>query len=81
METAKLFRTGRSQAVRLPKAFRFEGEAVRISRVGQKVVLEPLEQGWDWLDGVVGQTSPDFMKEGREQPEAEERPALGKLFG
>jgi antitoxin VapB len=41
MPTAKLFRNGRSQAVRLPKEFRFEGEEVSIRRVGKKVILEP----------------------------------------
>ena len=41
--TAKLFMHGRSQAVRLPKAFRFEGTEVRVSRVGDKVILEPME--------------------------------------
>ena len=41
--TAKLFMHGRSQAVRLPKEFRFEGKEVRVSRVGEKVILEPLE--------------------------------------
>jgi antitoxin VapB len=40
--TAKLFMHGRSQAVRLPKEFRFEGKEVRISKVGNKVILEPL---------------------------------------
>jgi antitoxin VapB len=40
--TAKLFMHGRSQAVRLPKAFRFEGSEVRVSRVGAKVILEPV---------------------------------------
>lgn len=39
---AKLFRNGRSQAVRLPKEFRFEAEAVSIHREGRRVVLEPL---------------------------------------
>jgi antitoxin VapB len=39
--TAKLFRNGRSQAVRLPKEFRFEGNEVRIKRVGRAVLLEP----------------------------------------
>ena len=43
MTTAKLFKSGRSQAVRLPKEFRFEGKEVRIRRVGQGVLLEPLE--------------------------------------
>ena len=43
--TAKLFTHGRSQAVRLPKEFRFEGAQVRVSRVGDKVILEPMENG------------------------------------
>jgi antitoxin VapB len=42
MATAKLFKTGRSQAVRLPKEFRFEGKEVRIRRVGRGVLLEPM---------------------------------------
>ena len=42
--TAKLFMHGRSQAVRLPKEYRFEGEEVRVSKVGDKVILEPLEK-------------------------------------
>ena len=42
--TAKLFMHGRSQAVRLPKAFRFAGNEVRVSRIGDKVILEPLEK-------------------------------------
>ena len=44
---AKLFFNGRSQAVRLPKEYRFRGTEVRISREGDRVILEPLEQtGW-----------------------------------
>ncbi|MBG0811187.1 AbrB/MazE/SpoVT family DNA-binding domain-containing protein [Methylosinus sp. H3A] len=42
--TAKLFMHGRSQAVRLPKEFRFEGKEVRVSRMGDKVILEPLKK-------------------------------------
>jgi antitoxin VapB len=41
MATAKLFRNGRSQAVRLPKEFRFEGEEVEVRREGERVILEP----------------------------------------
>ena len=42
--TAKLFMHGRSQAVRLPKEFRFQGSEVRVSRLGGKVILEPMEK-------------------------------------
>lgn len=45
LETAKLFRTGRSQAVRLPKAYRFEGDEV-IKRVGDGGLLLPRNNGW-----------------------------------
>ena len=54
--TAKLFWNGRSQAVRLPKAFRFEGDEVRIRRSGDSVILEPLHRHgwpagfWEWID-------------------------------
>ena len=55
-DTAKLFWNGRSQAVRLPKAFRFEGDEVRIRRSGDSVILEPLHRRswpvgfWEYLD-------------------------------
>jgi antitoxin VapB len=42
--TAKVFMHGRSQAVRLPKEFRFDGTEVRVSKVGDKVILEPLKK-------------------------------------
>ncbi len=42
--TAKLFMHGRSQAVRLPKEFRFEGKEVRVTRQGDRVILEPMEK-------------------------------------
>ncbi|MFY9550969.1 MAG: AbrB/MazE/SpoVT family DNA-binding domain-containing protein [Thermoanaerobaculia bacterium] len=41
MKTAKLFRNGRSQAVRLPKEFRFAGDEVTVRRSGKRVILEP----------------------------------------
>ena len=66
--TAKLFTHGRSQAVRLPKEFRFEGKEVRVTRVGDKVILEPLEHGpmpWALIDRTGD--SP-FMPGGRGQP-------------
>jgi len=49
METAKLFWSGRSQAVRLPKDFRLEGKEVRIRRDGASVILEPIAHDWAWL--------------------------------
>ncbi len=76
METAKVFWSGRSQAVRLPKAFRFETEEVRIRRHGQAVILEPIATDWAWLDALVGMLDDDFAQAVNERPEEQERPAL-----
>ena len=76
METAKLFWSGRSQAVRLPKDFRFDGEEVRIRRHGDAVILEPIAQDWTWLDAITGPVDADFSEAAREEPADQERPAL-----
>ena len=79
-ETAKVFWSGRSQAVRLPKEFRFKCEAVRIRRHGQAVILEPIAENWDWLDAIAGAMSADFMANGREQPLLPEGKELNDAF-
>lgn len=68
MKTAKLFKNGDSQAVRLPKEFRFEGGEVLIKRVGNAVVLLPAANSWDTLAGSLAKFPEDFMAV-REQPE------------
>ena len=81
MDKARLFWSGRSQAVRLPKEYRFEGDEVRIRRQGNAVVLEPIADDWSWLDAVAGKLSDDFLPDGREQPEMPpDRPELDELF-
>jgi antitoxin VapB len=80
METAKIFWSGRSQAVRLPRAFRVDGREVRIRRRGRAIVLEPVPESWEWLDALVGEVDDDFVSAAREQPEATERPELDKVF-
>ena len=72
MQQAKLFQNGQSQAVRLPKNFRFEGDSVTIKRVGKAVVLLPLNEPWETLFDSLGQFSSDFMEE-RNQPPVEVR--------
>lgn len=76
METAKVFWSGRSQAVRLPKEFRFEADEVRIRRHGQAVILEPIAHDWAWLDALTGSLDDDFIEAASEQPAAQERPDL-----
>ena len=80
METAKVFWSGRSQAIRLPRAFRVEGREVRIRRRGRAIVLEPVPDSWEWLDALAGDLEEDFASAVREQPEPTERPELGKVF-
>jgi antitoxin VapB len=69
--TAKLFMHGRSQAVRLPKEFRFEGTEVRVSKVGDKVILEPAEKkrfdAAAWRAGLEEYRDIPFMEDGRDQ--------------
>jgi antitoxin VapB len=72
MATAKLFKTGRSQAVRLPKEFRFEGKEVRIRRVGQGVMLEPMKTDADELFRKLDAAGVPFP-ERPEQPVMQER--------
>lgn len=79
METAKVFWSGRSQAVRLPKEFRFDCEEVRIRRQGNAIILEPITSDWDWLDAAVRELAPDYLVE-REQPDDQKRAALDELF-
>ena len=67
MKQAKLFQNGQSQAVRLPKDFRFDGDSVAIKRVGKAVVLLPYNESWDTLFDALSSFSADFMDE-RNQP-------------
>ena len=75
MKTAKLFRNGQSQAVRLPKEFRFKDDHVFIKKSGNVVVLIPAKGSWDVLVNSLDKFSPDFMKE-RKQPKVQKREAL-----
>lgn len=68
---AKIFQHGRSQAVRLPKEFRLPGKEVRVRKVGNAVLLEPIEAAFDidaWNARLDAYRDVPFMDEGREQP-------------
>ena len=66
---ARLFRNGRSQAVRLPHEFRFAGDRVRIRRVARGVLLEPLvNDAAEWFAELDRDDLEPFMAEGRNQP-------------
>jgi antitoxin VapB len=79
METAKVFWSGRSQAVRLPRAFRFDTDEVRIRRQGSAVILEPIPRDWAWLDALTGPVDADFVAAATTEPAPQERPALDEF--
>ncbi len=72
MKTAKLFQNGQSQAVRLPKEFRFEDDHVFVKKSGNVVVLIPTKNSWDTLIQSLDKFSEDFMVV-RKQPKVQKR--------
>lgn len=72
METAKLFVNGNSQAVRLPKEFRFRGDEVVIKRMGNAVVLLPKDDPWKVMFDALAEFPENFIIS-REQPKIQER--------
>ena len=73
MDTAKLFKNGQSQAVRLPKAYRFEGSQVYIKRVGTAVMLIPYDNPWQVMLDSLDKFTDDFMLERNQPTEVEVR--------
>jgi len=72
MDKAKIFKNGSSQAVRLPKEFRFEGEEVYIKKTGNTVQLIPMTDSWAALFSSLDKFSDDYMQE-HQQPPLDER--------
>ena len=75
MMTAKVFENGRSQAVRLPKEYRFDESEVAISKVGDIVLLMPKDKSWNGLLASLDMFTEDFMAD-RDPLVNEEREAL-----
>lgn len=73
MDTAKVFMTGRSQAVRLPKEYRFDTDEVILNKIGDVVTMVPKKKVKDVFLSSLNEFSDDFMKEGRNQPDQQER--------
>lgn len=74
--TAKVFWSGRSQAVRLPKEFRFDTSEVRIRKHGAAVILEPIPKDWAWLDALIGPVDEDFAKAALDRPREPDEPPV-----
>ena len=73
MKTARVFRSGNSQAVRIPKEFHIDGEEVEIRKRGGSLILRPTRKSWAALIESLGKFSDDFMEPGRNQPPAQHR--------
>ena len=76
METAKLFENGRSQAVRLPKEFRFDSEEVEIFRRGDEVVLREKTRDMQRAYQLLADLPDDFLRDGRKDTPPQKRKAL-----
>ena len=76
LKTARLFLNGRSQAVRLPKEYQFNGENVYIQRVGEAVILFPVDKEWEVFLHGLNSFSDDFLSEGRFQGMDQDREEL-----
>jgi len=76
METAKIFLNGRSQAVRLPREFRFNQKEVYIKKIDGIVMLIPKGNRWKFLVSSLDNFSEDFFSHGRDQGAIEQRETL-----
>ena len=65
MMTAKVFKNGRSQAIRLPKECRFSSDEVVVNKIGDIVILLPKQNKWDSFMKAIDMFSDDFMADGR----------------
>ena len=72
MDTARLFQSGRSQAVRLPKEYRFAGTEVVVKHFGNGVLLLPVDNPWETLETGLAAFEPGFVL-ARDQPPTQER--------
>lgn len=76
MMTAKIFENGRSQAVRLPKEYRFSSDEVLINKIGDMVILIPKERKWDSFMKAIDMFTVDYMEDGRAIQTLQEREPL-----
>ena len=76
MVCTKVFISGNSQAVRIPKEFHIDFSELFIKKIGSSIILTPKESNWENLERSLSEFSDDFMMEGRTQPAMQEREVL-----
>jgi antitoxin VapB len=79
MQTAKVFKSGNSQAIRLPKEFQLRDSEVYIKKMGNCVVIIPKDDPWKIVEESIHKFTSDLFEEGREQPPPQKREGLDDL--
>jgi antitoxin VapB len=73
MLTSKVFKSGNSQAVRLPKEYQVDDKELFIQKIGNTIILFPMDNPWEMFEQSLNEFTDDFMAEGRNQPEIQTR--------
>ena len=76
MRTSKVFASGNSQAIRLPKEYRLDDTEIYIQKIGNTIILFPKSSPWEAFESSLGEFTEDFMEDGRNQPDIQERATL-----
>ena len=76
MHTSKVFASGNSQAVRLPREYQVKESELFIQKIGSLIILFPKDDPWKPFEESLSEFSPDFMETGREQPDEQIREDL-----
>jgi len=76
MHTVKVFRSGNSQAIRIPKEYAIDDSELFIHKVGNSIILTSRDDLWSSFRNSINNFSDDLFLEGREQPEMEERESI-----
>jgi antitoxin VapB len=73
MQTTKVFKSGNSQAIRIPKEYQVEGDELVINKIGNTLILFPKDDPWELFKKSLDEFSDDFFADGRNQPEMQNR--------
>jgi Virulence-associated protein and related proteins len=76
MLSSKVFISGNSQAIRLPKEYQVEDKELYIQKIGRTIILFPKKNPWESFENSLEEFSDDFMNDGRNQPNSQERVGL-----
>jgi antitoxin VapB len=76
MLSSKVFISGNSQAIRLPKEYQVDDKELYIQKIGSTIILFPKTNPWESFEHSLKEFSDDFMKDGRNQPKVQRRESL-----